>query len=462
MKTDQIKPFILLVVSTFLDWPYYIRLALVYCMLFICVFLFFPTSHAISTASQKDFSQKDNIDIFKQSTQKQGIEEEKQAYNIARSTLNKKTVEKEKATFENRLKLELEKQLNKQLNYQASTVFRDYLSKESVPYNEGASASLFDKTRQIDNALIQTALKLNVPLQKIKIDSSYVRAKNSTFYLYQKIYIGLPSSVSLAQWNKSLTEQLSLWAHNAKLELDKDKSEAKISVNKLATHELFYAYKENPAKLSIVIDDFGANIEQLTSFLSLDFPITFSVLPDLRNTTKVATLAHYAGSEVLLHQPMEDVEKKFIEKFSLLNTDSKEEIKRKLLRNLEKVPHVIGLNNHTGSGFTANANSVANFLSVLLEEKPSLCVLDSVTTGKTRLHDMALSRSIKTARRNIFLDNIQKEDEILKQLNLALKMALDNPQRHVVVIGHPYKETIAALRQWQGYKHENIEIVNVF
>ncbi len=462
MKAEQIKPFILLAVSTFLDWPYYVRLALIYTLLFLGIFAFFPTSKVISITSKPESAQEYSVNTLMLNIQQHAIQEEKNARQIVRGAISKEVAKKEKAHFDDRLKHELEKQINKQLNYQSSNIFRDYISKESVPYNESSSASIFDKTRQIDNALIQTALKLNIPLYKINIDTSYVRTKNNTFYLYQKIYINLPSTISQEQWNQNFKDQLSLWANDAKLEYNSSNFEAKITVNTIETHEFFYSYNKDIAKLSIVIDDFGANVDQLTSFLSLDFPITFSVLPDLRNTTKVATLAHYAGYELFLHQPMEDAERKFIEKSSLLNTDSKEEIKRKFLRNLEKVPHAVALNNHTGSGFTANANSVANFLSVLLEERPELFVLDSVTTGKTRLHDMALSRSIKTARRSVFLDNVQKEEEILKQLDLALQMALENPQRHVVVIGHPYKETIAALRQWQGYKHENVEIVNVF
>ncbi len=430
-------------------------------MLFLCIFLAFPSNNDLS---QVAFNEKLNAQYYKEKIKENTLAREKEisAKNKAFGQLSKEIMPKEDASFDNILKLELEKQINKQLHYQASAIFRDVLSKESVPYNESASASVFDKTRQIDNALIQTALKLKMPLQNIRVNTSYVRSKEHVFYLYQKIYIDIPKTLSQDLWDKNLKEQLSLWANNAKLEKNKNKTKAKILVNKVTTHEIFYNYIEPTAKLSIVIDDLGSNIDQISAFTSLEFPITFSILPDKKYATKLATLGHYAGKEIFLHQPMEDKEKKFIERSSLLISDTKEEIKAKVTRNIKKVPFAVGLNNHTGSGFTANSSGVERFLEVLIEEEPNMAVLDSVTSGKTVLHDKALIYNFKTAKRNVFIDNIQKEEEILKQLDLALSMALNNPNRHVIAIGHPHRETIRALKKWQGYKNDNIQVVDVF
>ncbi len=444
--------------------PYALRLASSYCLLFLCIFLFFPSNH---DALQSALSMQETRAYYAQKVEKSSlaIEKENRSTYKAFGTMNKEPMPKEEASFDNILKLELEKQLNKQLHYQSSYIVRDLLSKESVPYNESASASLFDKTRQIDNALLQTALKLKMPLQNIKVKSSYIKSKEHVFYLYQRIYIDFPHDLSQKVWDKNLQEQLSLWANSAKLQNNKDSKnvkKAKVLVNNVATHELFYNYVEPLAKISIVIDDLGSNLDQIASFTSLEFPITFSILPDMRHASKLATIGHFAGKEILLHQPMEDIERKFIERSSLLNNDTKEQLRAKFLRNLEKVPFAIGLNNHTGSGFTANASSVQRFLEVILEENSTLCVLDSVTTGKTRLHDLAQKNSINTARRSVFLDNIEKEEEILKQLDLVLEMALADPSRHVIAIGHPYKATIKALKSWEGYKNENVTIVDVF
>ena len=58
-------------------------------------------------------------------------------------------------------------------------------------------------------------------------------------------------------------------------------------------------------RAAIVIDDMGHDLEAAHKLLALDYPLTFSVLPDLRYTQVTAEEAHRGGREVMLHLPME-------------------------------------------------------------------------------------------------------------------------------------------------------------
>ncbi|MFQ6615399.1 MAG: divergent polysaccharide deacetylase family protein [Fidelibacterota bacterium] len=62
-------------------------------------------------------------------------------------------------------------------------------------------------------------------------------------------------------------------------------------------------------QICMIIDDFGYNLNEVVkSFLDLSFPLTFAVLPGHPYSAEVATLAHEAGYEVIVHMPMESKE----------------------------------------------------------------------------------------------------------------------------------------------------------
>ncbi len=156
--------------------------------------------------------------------------------------------------------------------------------------------------------------------------------------------------------------------------------------------------------VAIVIDDFGqigGNL--LQGFAELDDNVTFAILPDLTNTQKTAQLANVYGHEVILHIPMEALDKKQNPgKVFIKAGQDKTEISRIINGFLKQVPQAIGANNHMGSGATSDYNTIFTVLDVL--NKKGLFFLDSKTSGKSKVINAASDLKTDYAARDIFLD----------------------------------------------------------
>ena len=111
------------------------------------------------------------------------------------------------------------------------------------------------------------------------------------------------------------------------------------------------------ARVAIVIDDFGPNLEIAKRFLELPIAITFSILPHQRYSQEIAELAHANHRQVILHMPMEPQGYPKVQpgKGALLLSMSREAVQQSLNNALDATPHVTGINNHMGSRFTENA-----------------------------------------------------------------------------------------------------------
>lgn len=120
------------------------------------------------------------------------------------------------------------------------------------------------------------------------------------------------------------------------------------------------------------------------------------------------------------------------------------DIKNQIAKNLKIISEAIGVNNHMGSRFTANRPA----MKVALEEfkKNGLFFLDSLTSTKSVGRSVAKSVGIPFYERDIFLDNVKDVTAITHQLKKSERVAMK--KGYAIAIGHPYKETLMALRQW--------------
>lgn len=202
---------------------------------------------------------------------------------------------------------------------------------------------------------------------------------------------------------------------------------------------------ENSPMIAIVIDDLGVNRKITKEVLSLPAPLTASFLyyaDDLPDQTQTAKAA---GHELLVHTPMEPINSEFNPGPGALLTEmSAEEIRDRLDLMLDSFPDYVGINNHMGSRFTANESVMRTVMEEV--EKRGLLFLDSLTSGNSVAAKIAKQKNIPYAVRNVFLDNTQNEQEIMKQLFLLEKHA--RKHRIAVGIGHPHKATVNALKKW--------------
>ena len=200
---------------------------------------------------------------------------------------------------------------------------------------------------------------------------------------------------------------------------------------------------EMSGKLVIIIDDMGNNMKILSKLISLDFDITYSVLPLLQYTEETAQVVHKAQREIMLHLPMEPKEwpKYNPGPGALFIQDDSVETNRKLDEDLASVNFAVGVNNHMGSSYTQYAEG----LDIVMEKlnAQNLFFVDSKTSPGNTVKNSAKKFEVPYLSRNIFLDNFQSEPYIKKQLYKAVRIAKKHGK--AIAIGHPHLATYNVL-----------------
>jgi uncharacterized protein len=218
--------------------------------------------------------------------------------------------------------------------------------------------------------------------------------------------------------------------------------------------------KTGSGRLAIVIDDMGNSMAEARSLVNIGVPLTFAIIPGLRSCSEVAAFATANRIETMIHMPMQSKEwpKRRMESNGLLVAMSADEIRGQVLGYLRDIPGAVGANNHTGSEFTEHAEQMKQVLSVLRERK--LFFVDSVTSPQSVGHRLAKEMGLKSARRNVFLDNEQDSAYIQGQLEQAVRVAKKGGA--AIAICHPHPVTIKTLAALlPGLQKQGITLVPV-
>jgi hypothetical protein len=117
------------------------------------------------------------------------------------------------------------------------------------------------------------------------------------------------------------------------------------------------------------------------------------------------------------------------------------ELMFQLEKDLASVPHISGVNNHMGSKFMANEDKLVLIFEKLKEK--NLFFIDSRTAADSKALAASEKVGLPLASRKVFLDNTRDYDQIYKNL---LEIAQGTNNSPVIIIGHPYPETIRALK----------------
>jgi polysaccharide deacetylase 2 family uncharacterized protein YibQ len=197
---------------------------------------------------------------------------------------------------------------------------------------------------------------------------------------------------------------------------------------------------------AIIIDDLGQNLDTARQLLALPYPLTFSVLPHLRDSVQTATEARRAGHEVMLHLPMEPEagSRAAPEKGEIRVGMTSFEVEHILQSDLASVPHALGVNNHMGSRATADPRLMAAVMRSLASRH--LYFVDSRTTAASVALEAARQQGLPAFYRSVFLDNTESVPYTLGQLR-QFRRVLEE-QGTALAIGHPYPTTIAALAEF--------------
>lgn len=215
---------------------------------------------------------------------------------------------------------------------------------------------------------------------------------------------------------------------------------------------------EELPKVALIIDDIGYQYTVGKQLLDIPLELTFSFLPFATYTKQLEAAAHELGKTVFLHLPLQPQSEEFDPgPGALLVSDSPEVQLEKLKRCLQEVPHAVGVNNHMGSLFTEDRESMGRVMSELSSQ--SLHFIDSYTTSNSVALESARSYGIKSARRNVFLDNEADENYICGQL--AKLVALAKEQGEGIGIAHPHEETLGALQSCAPQFASEVEYVSI-
>ncbi len=194
----------------------------------------------------------------------------------------------------------------------------------------------------------------------------------------------------------------------------------------------------------LILDDVGFDHQPLAGAMAIDPKINFSVLPNSRNAALFANQLSARGFEVLCHLPMEPDGFPRVSPGdgAVLTTMTNGEIAAATRANVAAVPHARGVNNHMGSRATADPRVMSAVLGALPQ---GMYFIDSRTTAASVGETLARQMNIRTAARNVFLDDVQSEPAIRAQLHELEREAAAHGV--AVGIGHMYPATIRVLVQ---------------
>ncbi|MEA2413730.1 MAG: uncharacterized protein QOI58_387 [Thermoanaerobaculia bacterium] len=194
----------------------------------------------------------------------------------------------------------------------------------------------------------------------------------------------------------------------------------------------------------LILDDVGFDHQPLDSAMAIDPNVNFAVLPNGRRSIEFAATLHARGFELLCHLPMEPEGFPRISPGdgAVLTTMSDAQIATATRANIESIRFARGVNNHMGSRATADRRVMTDVLGALPK---GMYFIDSKTTGNSIAGPLARTMRVKTASRNVFLDDVQDVVSIRRQL---AELADTAASRGVSVgIGHMYPSTIQVLTE---------------
>ncbi|WP_247670483.1 divergent polysaccharide deacetylase family protein [Alteromonas sp. MMG017] len=193
-------------------------------------------------------------------------------------------------------------------------------------------------------------------------------------------------------------------------------------------------------RVIIILDDLGYRKSDMAAF-ALPSEVTFSILPQTPLAQTISRKAEQQGRAVMLHMPMQSTSGKAMGPLGLSTDMYPAAITHTLRAALKSVPNAVGVNNHMGSAFTVKEPAMQTIMEEI--KRQGLFFVDSRTSVNTTAQQVADRVGVPNASRQVFLDNDRSVASLNKQFEYTKRLAKRNGT--VVVIAHPYPETITFL-----------------
>jgi len=223
--------------------------------------------------------------------------------------------------------------------------------------------------------------------------------------------------------------------------------------------EPFVPRNGKPGRIVIMIDDVGLNRTQSHAAIDLPAPMTLAFLPYAPKLPEITGKAKAKGHELMIHVPMEPMSATTDPgPMALRDGMSAEALKVNLSQVFKSFSGYVGINNHMGSKLTKNPDA----MRVVMEElaQRDLLFVDSKTSAQSVAANMAAARGLRYATRDVFLDHEDTPEFVANALKKMERIA--SSRGLAIGIGHPKKNTIAALKAWiPTLKDKNLVLVPV-
>ncbi len=204
------------------------------------------------------------------------------------------------------------------------------------------------------------------------------------------------------------------------------------------------ATRDRP-RIAIVIDDLGLDRARTERAIGLPAAVTMSFLAYAGNLPQQTAAARKNGHELLVHVPMEPLNARIdMGPNGLATGQPKEEVLRRLRWDLERFDGYVGINNHMGSRFTGDAESMGWVVDEL--KSRGLMFMDSRTIAASLGAKTAAGAGVPYVERDVFLDDDQSAPAVQARLNDLEETA--KRKGTAVAIGHPHDATLNALITW--------------
>lgn len=198
-------------------------------------------------------------------------------------------------------------------------------------------------------------------------------------------------------------------------------------------------------RIAIVIDDCGLDRPRTERAIALPANVTLSFLPYSNDLDTQTGEARRNGHELLVHVPMQPVDARMdMGPNGLAVGQPRDEVLRRLRWDLDRFGGYVGINNHMGSRFTADAQAMDWVLGELKER--GLMFLNSRTIASTTGEVVASREDVPYAARDVFLDDDQQANAVMARLKDVEAVA--RKRGTAIAIGHPHDATLAALAGW--------------
>ena len=212
--------------------------------------------------------------------------------------------------------------------------------------------------------------------------------------------------------------------------------------------------------IAVVIDDMGISPKYTKEIIDLKKPFTASFLPYAPANMAQVNQAKEAGFEVMLHVPMMPHKRAYLAPITLSPEMDKATVQKHLENFLAYFSgsDMRGVNNHMGSEFTENAQSLAYVMEILKQK--NMFFLDTKTTGKSAVKQIAEKYGVPYIGRDVFLDNENDYNYVMGQLRQTEKIAAKHG--YAVAIGHPHEQTARALSDWlKDVENRGFKLVHI-